>query len=130
MEKIRNFRDLQIWQLGKELGLTTYQLTREYPKSEIFGLSSQMRRAAVSIAANIAEGFNRFHNNEYRQFLYIALGSCAELETHIEISRDLGYLDQSAAKALLDKRDQESRMIRNLIKHLHLTRPASRATLH
>ena len=130
MVKIRNFKDLQIWQLGKEIGLTTYRLTHGFPKSEIFGLSSQMRRSAVSIAANIAEGFNRHHNNEYRQFLYIALGSCAELETHVEISRDLEYLDQTTAKIILEKLDHESRMIRNLVKQLNLTNPASRKTPH
>ena len=77
-----------------------------------------MRRAAVSIPSNIAEGFNRHGNKEYRQFLYIALGSCAELETQIELSRDLGYLDEAKRDELLEQMDFESRMLRNLIKKL------------
>jgi len=92
LDKIRNFRDLEVWKLGKGIVLDVYQLTKVFPQAELYGLVSQMRRAAVSIAANIAEGFNRKHNAEYRQFLYIALGSCAELETHIEIAHDLGSL--------------------------------------
>jgi len=82
-------------------------------------LVSQMRRAAVSIASNIAEGFNRYHNKEYRQFLYIALGSCAELETQIEVSVTLGYITQSGRDKTIEKLDHESRMLRNLIKRLN-----------
>jgi len=78
-----------------------------------------MRRSALSIASNIAEGFNRFHNKEYRQFLYIALGSCAELETQIEVSLLLGYITQSVRDKIFEKLDHESRMLRNLIKRLN-----------
>lgn len=72
----------------------------------------------MSIASNIAEGFNRYHNKEYRQFLYIALGSCAELETQIEICLLLGHLTQSLRDNTIEKLDHESRMLRNLIKRL------------
>ncbi len=78
-----------------------------------------MRRAALSIASNIAEGFNRYHNKEYRQFLYIALGSCAELETQFEVSILLGYITQTVRDKIVENLDHESRMLRNLIKRLN-----------
>ena len=77
-----------------------------------------MRRAAVSIPSNIAEGFNRYHNKEERQFLYVALGSCAELETQMEISYELGYCQASVRDEVLEQLDHEVRMLRNLIKKL------------
>lgn len=116
--KIKNFRDLQIWQLAKTIVVETYKTTSSLPKAEIFGITSQMRRSTLSIPSNIAEGFNRFHNSEYRQFLYIALGSCGELETQIEISSDLGYITPKRKTDLFEMLNHESRMIRNLIKKL------------
>jgi len=80
-EKIRDFRDLNVWKKGIEIVKDVYKMAEQLPKQEFYGLVSQMQRSAVSIPSNIAEGFNRFHNKEYKQFLYIALGSCAELET-------------------------------------------------
>jgi len=77
-EKIKNFQDLRIWQVGIEVVKDIYILTKKFPKEELYGLNSQMRRSAVSIPSNIAEGFRRYHNKEYKQFLYMALGSCAE----------------------------------------------------
>lgn len=78
MGEIRNFRDFEVWRLGKAIVLDVYQSTKGFPQEALYGLVSQMRRAAVSIAANIAEGFNRKPNAEYRQFLYIALGSSGD----------------------------------------------------
>ena len=75
--KIKNFRDLEVWKLGKAICLDVYRLTKPFPKDELYGLTSQMRRGAVAIPSNVAEGFNRAHNKEYRQFLHIALGSCS-----------------------------------------------------
>ena len=117
--KIKNFRDLDVWKLGMEIVLDVYEYTKMFPKDEVYGLVSQMRRAAVSIASNIAEGFNRYHNKEYRQFLYIALGSCAELETQIEVSILLGYITQTVRDKIVENLDHESRMLRNLIKRLN-----------
>jgi four helix bundle protein len=116
--KIRNFKDLDIWRLGKDIVKDVYLISSQYPKEEVFGLVSQMRRAAVSIPSNIAEGFNRFFNKEYKQFLFIALGSCAELETQLEISNDLRFINDELKIKLVDKLDHESRMIRSLIKKL------------
>lgn len=116
--KIKNFRDLQIWKLGKEVSLDIYRSTKTFPREEMYGLISQMRRAAISIASNIAEGFNRKHNKEYKQFLYVTLGSCAELETQLEISASLGFLSDQDKERLLQKLNHENAMLRNLIKKL------------
>ncbi|GAG56333.1 unnamed protein product, partial [marine sediment metagenome] len=93
-EGIKRFKDLRIWQKGIEVVTDIYTLTKKFPKEELYGLTSQIRRSAISIPTNIAEGFNRFHNKEYKQFLYIALGSCAELETQIEIATGLKYINE------------------------------------
>lgn len=98
--------------------LGIYRATALFPKIEVYGLTAQMRRAAVSIPSNVAEGFNRFHNKEYRQFLYVALGSCAELETQVEIACDLGFLGQVEYGPLVEQLDHETRMLRNLSKKL------------
>jgi four helix bundle protein len=118
VEKIRNFRDLDVWKKGIEIVKDTYKTAESFPKQELYGLASQMQRCSISIPSNIAEGFNRFHNKEYKQFLYIALGSCAELETQIEIIVELKYIDEQRKTYLLEKLDHESRMLRNLIKKL------------
>lgn len=76
--KIRTFRDLNVWQKGIELVREVYKITKDFPKEEQYGVSSQMRRASVSMPCNIAEGFRRKHRKEHKQFLNIALGSCAE----------------------------------------------------
>ena len=104
--------------MGKEIVLDVYRETATFPKSEMYALAAQMRRASVSIPSNVAEGFNRFHNKEYRQFLFIALGSCAELETQVDISSDLGFLQRNIRDLIIEKLDHESRMLRNLVKKL------------
>lgn len=118
MEKIHNFKQLRIWQKGIEIVTDVYKLTRKFPKDELYGLTTQMRRAAVSIPSNIAEGFKRFHNKEYKQFLYISLGSAAELETHLIIARDQGMIDESDLKDLAEKLDHLSRMTTVLMNKL------------
>lgn len=117
-EKIKNFRDLRIWQLGIEIVKEIYLLTSHFPKSELYGLTSQIRRSVISIPSNIAEGFRRYHNKEYRQFLYIALGSCAEVETQLTISYELNYINDEDKTKVLEKIDYISRMISNLIKRI------------
>jgi len=91
-ESIRTYRDLVAWQLGMDLVQTVYDLTNSFPKAEQFGLVTQMRRAAVSIPANIAEGFGRGRKAEFRRFLEIARGSLFELQTHAELARRLGWI--------------------------------------
>jgi four helix bundle protein len=116
--KIRTYRDLDIWKAGIQLVKDVYKLTEQFPKQEIYGLVSQMRRAGISIPSNVAEGFRRYHNKEYKQFLYTSLGSCAELETQATIARELAYISEDKETALLEKLDHISRMISNLLKKL------------
>ena len=116
--EIKDFRDLKVWNLGKKLVLDVYVLSKRFPKHEIFGLTSQMRRAGISIPSNIAEGFNRHYKKEYIRFLYLALGSCAELETQTEIAFELLYMSDRDKEKLLEDIAHESRMLRALIKKL------------
>lgn len=118
--KIKNFKELRIWKLGKEICIDIYNATKNFPRTERFGLSDQMRRAAVSIPSNIAEGFNRFHQKEYQQFLFTALGSCAELETQIIISNEMEFLDSQKGIMLIEKIQHVSRAIRKLISIIQL----------
>ena len=118
IEKIKSYQDLNIWKEGIGLVTDIYQITKQFPKEETYGLISQMRRSSVSIPSNAAEGFRRFYNKEYKQFLYILLGSCAELETQITISKELNYIDSSAKDKLLNRTDYICRMTTNLIKKL------------
>src|SRR3989338_6747687 len=85
----KTFKDLIVWQKSKDLAVEIYKLTGEFPKSELYGLTSQMRRAVISISSNIAESYHRFHHKEKQQFLSIAFGSGAELESQIEIAKVL-----------------------------------------
>ena len=117
-EKIKNFQDLRIWQKGIEVVKEIYILTKKFPKEELYGLTSQMRRSAVSIPSNIAEGFRRYHNKEYKQFLYIAMGSCAELETQIIITHELSYLNDTDKIEIIEKLKYICRMINQLIKKI------------
>ena len=89
--KTQSFKDLIVWQKSYKLVLMIYEITRGFPKTEIYGLSQQMRRAAVSIPSNIAEGYGRKHKAEYNQYLSIAYGSLSELETQYMLTVDLKY---------------------------------------
>jgi len=117
-EKIMSFRDLRIWQKSMELVEKVYSVTDPFPKAEIFGLVSQMRRSAVSIPSNISEGFRRKHSKEYKQFLSIALGSCGELETQIEIACRLKFISKEIYQDLIARLDYICRMIQTLLKKL------------
>ena len=118
MGKINTFRDLDIWKKGIEIVKDVYSVTEVFPKHELYGLVTQMRRSAVSIPSNIAEGFRRYHNKEYRQFLYISLGSCAELETQLTIAKELNYITKDKESQFLENLDHICRMTSNLIKKL------------
>jgi len=116
--KIKSFKDLRIWQEGIKLVKDIYLLSKKFPKDEIYGLSSQMRRCAVSIPSNIAEGFRRYHNKEYKQFLYITLGSCAELETQLIISHELEYIKEEIKEEITKKIQYICKMVSRLIQKL------------
>ncbi|MDP2158364.1 MAG: four helix bundle protein [Nitrospirota bacterium] len=115
---IRSFRDLEIWVKGIALVKTIYDLTRHFPKNELFGLTSQIQRAAVSIPSNIAEGHTRGHRAEFRQFLFVALGSLAELETQIIIASELCYLDSNIKAQIIEEMEVLGKQIRTLISKL------------
>jgi four helix bundle protein len=90
--KMKDFRELKVWGKAHQLVLTSYKLTGSFPKQEMFGMTSQIRRCSGSIPANIAEGCGRMGNTEFHRFLQIACGSANELEYHFLLARDLGYL--------------------------------------
>ncbi len=97
MSAVRSYRDLKIWQKGIELVKAVYNLTHNFPRHETYALADQLRRSSVSVPSNIAEGQARQHSGEFRQFLYMALGSAAEVDTQITIAHDLGYISEAEA---------------------------------
>jgi four helix bundle protein len=113
---IKGYQDLEVWQKAMDLVVMCYQATRDFPKSEVYGLASQLQRAAVSIPANIAEGRERKHSKEFFQHLSIAYSSMAELETHIQIAQRLNYINSAKTKQLLEKTAEIGRMINGLRK--------------
>ena len=112
------YKDLVVWQKAMLLVTEIYRLTRTFPKDEVFGLSSQLRRAAVSVPSNIAEGQGRLTKGEFRQFLGQAKGSLMELETQLLIGQNLGYLQQDQISALLDMTGEVGRLLNGLINSL------------
>lgn len=115
MSSIKSYRDLEVWQKSKVVALKIYKATNEFPKSEIYGITSQLRRAAISIPSNIAEGFRRRFAKEKLQFLSIAFGSGAELETQLEISGELEYLNQKTYQEICKELDSVMRMLNKII---------------
>ncbi|MEI7750610.1 MAG: four helix bundle protein [Candidatus Omnitrophota bacterium] len=113
---VATFRDLAIWQKGISLVKTIYQKTNAFPKDELYSLIAQMRRAALSVPSNIAEGYRRRHSKEFQQFLNISLGSLGELETQIIISSELNYLSKESGTLLLEEVDHLTRMVISLSK--------------
>lgn len=108
---MKTFRDLFIWQKAMTLVTHTYQITNEFPKHEIFGLTSQIRRCAVSIPSNISEGFGRHSNKDFSRFLNIAISSLFEYQTQIEIAKNINYINETEFKTLYeDSRELEAMM--------------------
>lgn len=116
MEKIKDIKELKVWQKGMEIVKDIYKATSTFPKEELYGLSAQMRRAAVSVPSNIAEGFKRHHGKEFKQFLYIAMGSTSELETQLIIAKELGFIGTNEFESITEKIDHLSKMLSSLIK--------------
>lgn len=107
-------RDLLAWQRAMQLVRNIYAETTEFPRYELHGLASQLRRAAVSVPSNLAEGASRNSRGEFRQFIGNARGSLAEVETQLEIAKDLGYMQKDVAEGLLKEVDEISRMLSGL----------------
>lgn len=114
--KIRSFTDLHAWQEAHRLGLDTYRVTKDFPKEEVFSLVSQMRRCAVSITSNIAEGFSRNTGKDKLQFYAIALGSTTELQSQLLMARDLHYVSQTYFKKIADRTVVTHKLINGLMK--------------
>lgn len=115
-EKIRSFTDLIVWQKSHSLVLEVYKLTKRFPSDEKFGLTNQLRRAAVSITSNIAEGFSRKSYKEKIQFYYTSLGSLSEVQNQLLISKDLKYLNMTEFDRLFELTVEISKMLSVLIK--------------
>ncbi len=115
---MQNFRQLQVWQKGHQLNLMIYSTTANFPKNEMFGLTSQMRRAAVSITANLAEGCGRGSDADFARFVFMSMGSACELESHLELAKDLKFLSENDYRAALDLLIQIKRMLTAFIQKL------------
>ena len=119
--EVRSYRDLIVWQRSMELVTEVYRLVRAFPKYETYGLSDQMRRASVSIPSNIAEGQARQHTAEFRQFLYIALASTAELDTQLIIAQRLNYVTSEDVAVADQQVIEVKKMLNSLITRLGRT---------
>jgi four helix bundle protein len=117
-KKVKSYKDLIIWQKGIELTKEIYRVVKKFPKEETYVLSDQLRRAAISIPSNIAEGQARQHTTEFKQFLYIALGSLAELNTQLIIAKELGYISDTVLIESEIKVVELRKMISTLINRL------------
>ncbi|CDX44454.1 S23 ribosomal protein [Mesorhizobium sp. SOD10] len=113
--KINSYKDLIVWQQAMDLAVGTYTLTKAWPKEELYGLTSQIRRSATSIPANIAEGYGRDNTGSYQQFLRIAQGSLKELETHLQIAERIGLATGNEVHHMLSATEAIGKMLRQLI---------------
>jgi four helix bundle protein len=115
---VKDFKDLKVWSKAHSLTIDVYKTTRQFPREELFGITSQMRRAASSIGANIAEGAGRKSDGELTRFLHIARGSAAELEYHLLLAHDLDLLPEGAYSLLARRTDEIQRMLTSLIQQV------------
>lgn len=115
---MKSYKELIVWQKSFQLVLFIYKTTEKFPNNEIYGITSQLRRAAIAIPSNIAEGYNRQSKKEYLQFLYIAFGSGAELETQLLVSKELGYVNLKTYNELNNLLSEVLRMLNKLISTL------------
>jgi four helix bundle protein len=119
---VQSYRDLVAWQKSMDLIVDIYSCTQKFPKSEMYGLISQLRRAAVSVPSNIAEGHARCSTGEFKQFLGHALGSVMEMETQILIGERLGYLDPTQSKHLIERTTEIGKIVNGLLRSLATTK--------
>lgn len=128
-KKIKSFTDLIAWQVGHEIVLGVYEITKSFPKTEQYGLSSQMRRSSVSVTSNIAEGFSRKTKKNKNQFYFMAQGSLTELQNQLKISLDVKYVDIQRFNELIDKTHRLHKLTNGLIK-TSATKPKIPNTLY
>lgn len=123
IEKEAGYKSLEVWKLSVQMVKAIYELTRQFPKEELYGITSQIRRAAISIPSNIAEGNSRRNKKEFQQYLFIALGSLSELETQLVISFELGYVaDENVYRTLCNTMNKLRAMVLNLIRSFRTPR--------
>ena len=115
---VRSYQDLKVWQKSVDLAIECYRVAKKFPKSETYGLTSQLQKSAVSVPANIAEGHGREHLGDYLRHLSIAYGSLMELETHLLIANRLSYADSSDIEATLLRAREIGRMLNGLMTRL------------
>jgi four helix bundle protein len=115
---VQSYRDLRVWQEAMSMAEACYQLTRGFPREEMFGMTSQIRRSAASVPANIAEGYGRNNRGEYVQFLRIAQGSLKELETHLLLAARVRLCSAAATQPVLEQAENVGKMLRSLIQKL------------
>ncbi len=118
MNEIKEFYDLDVWKTGHKLVIDVYQVTKTFPREEIYGLVSQIRRAASSITANIAEGFSRYHYRDKIKFYYNARGSVSEVQNFLLIAFDLDYIDRETHQLLFAKANDVSKMINGVVRSI------------
>lgn len=119
MTAINSYRDLLVWQRSMSLVTEVYKITQSFPSSELYALTSQIRRSAVSIPSNIAEGYGRNSTADYKRFLQIAVGSLFELQTQIEIAFNLNYVSKDIFDEIFEKAKELDRMLLSLIKKIN-----------
>ena len=115
---MRNFEDLEVWQLAHTLTLEIYRLTKSFPRDEIFGLTSQIRRASGSIGANLAEGCGRWGEAELARYVQIAMGSASELHNHLRLAKDLGFVSEADYQITLTALTSIRKMLTSLLQTL------------
>ena len=118
MATFKSYKELDAWKRSRELVKCVYELTKKYPKDEDFGLKLQMRRAAISVISNIAEGHGRQYKKETIQFMYMSRGSLNELEAQIEVSSDLGYITKEEVNTVLDILENCRKLLSGFINYL------------
>ena len=123
--QLKSYKDLDVWQVAMTLAQESYLLTARFPKDETYGMAAQIRRAAVSIPANIAEGYGRDQTGSFVQFLRIAQGSARELETHLILAERIQLVDQQAVAPLQELCERVSKMLRSLIRSLEARRASN-----
>ena len=116
--KMKSYRDLIVWQKSMRLVTRIYLITKELPKNEVYGLTSQIRRSSISLPSNIAEGYGRNSTNDYIRFLQIACGSLYEVQTQLEICRNLEYLSKELFNEIYEQSREIERMLNSLIRKL------------
>ncbi|MDE1967229.1 MAG: four helix bundle protein, partial [Patescibacteria group bacterium] len=116
--KIKTFKDLEAWKAGHKLVLMIYRVTKAFPRVELFGLINQLRRAAVSVTSNVAEGFSRRSDKEKTQFFSMACGSITEIQNQLEVSKDVGYIERKDYTAINEQSESVHRLIRGMLRYI------------